>query len=119
MIKTDPEFEAVDPNGKRIVMAEQNEVDKYQRGIDLLIYNLAPFCSNNNMEERIKWMNSVFVSDESSIYDFLSPEKTEELFKAININGLKDNMLIWQIGKAIQEDPRFISNRGCSSAVDD
>ena len=92
---------------KKITMASHNKIDTYIRGVNILLYNIAPYMlseeANKSKDIVIAWADSVLVTDESKLCDFLNEEDTLFLLTSSRVLTGDINSFIWELGKQIED----------------
>ncbi len=91
---------------KRITFASTSKIDQFQTEVDELILAIAPFMIEPNEDEQ-DWADSVFVSDESRLGDFLSQESDlPALSEKLGLPLLERRDLIGTVAELLHQSKR-------------
>ena len=91
---------------KNISFASTSKIKQFQSEVDTVILAIAPFMIDPD-EDPQEWAAYVFVSDESSIGDFLSDESAlPSLSQSLHVPLLKSQDLVSDVAEFLHQRER-------------
>ncbi len=86
---------------KQIEFAATDKIDRLRPEVDELLVAIAKYMiePGDSAEE---WANSAFVSDESSIFNFLCEKDVDSMRKDLGLLSLSGGDLIWVVAQTMR-----------------